>query len=73
MIDAMAIVDYAVQVATDAIRTTTVHRTLGKSPGLLEFHRRDMIMDLPFGVDLLILRNKRQEIFDYNLRRENFI
>ena len=31
-----------------------------------------MIMDLPFVADLLLLRNKRQELIDYNLQRENY-
>ncbi len=70
MAHATAVIDYALQVATYAMRTT-VHRTLGISPGSLVF-QRDMIMDLPFVADLLTLRNKRQELIDYNLRRENY-
>ena len=68
--NANAMVDYALQLAIYAMRTT-VHRTLGIAPGSLVFHR-DMIMDLPFVADLLLLRNKRQELIDYNLRRENY-
>ena len=49
----------------------TAHQTLGVSPGALVFHR-DMIMDLPFVADLLVLRNKGQQLIDYNLRRENY-
>ena len=49
----------------------TTHRTSGVSPGAVVFHR-DMIMDLPFVADLLLLRNKRQQLIDYNLRRENY-
>ena len=41
-----------------------------ESPGALVFHR-DMILDLPFVADLLLLRDKRQALIDYNLRREN--
>ena len=67
---ARAMVDYALQTAAYAIRATT-HRTMGLSPGAVVFHR-DMIMDLPLVADLLLLRNKRQALIDYNLRRENY-
>ncbi len=70
MAHATAVIDYALQVATYAMRTT-VHRTLGISPGSLVF-QRDMMMDLPFVAVLHTLRNKRQELIDYNLRRENY-
>ena len=69
MADANAVMDYALATASYAMRTT-VHRTLGVSPGALVFHR-DMILDLPFVADLLLLRDKRQALIDYNLRREN--
>jgi hypothetical protein len=49
---------------------TTVRRTAGVSSGAIVFHC-DMFMDLPFVADLLLLRNKRQALIDYNLRREN--
>jgi hypothetical protein len=68
--NASAMVDYSLQLAVYAMRTT-VHRTLGIAPRSLVFHR-DMIMDLPFVSDLFLLRNKRQELIDYNLRRENY-
>jgi hypothetical protein len=58
------------QTAAYAMKATT-HRTLGVSPGALVYHR-DMIMDLPFVADLLLLRNKPQQLIDYNLRRENY-
>ena len=61
---------YALRLAVYAMRTT-VHRTLGIAPGSLIFYR-DMIMDLLFVADLLLLRNIRQELIDYNLRRENY-
>jgi transposase InsO family protein len=67
---ANALIDYALQTAAYAMKATT-HRTLGVSPGALVYHR-DMIMDLPFVADLLLLRNKRQQLIDYNLRRENY-
>ena len=40
------------------------------SPGALVFHR-DMLMDIPFMADLLLLCKKCQTLIDYNLRREN--
>ena len=45
---------------------TTVRRTAGASPGAIVFHQ-DMIIDLPFVADLLLLRGKRQALVDYNL------
>ena len=62
-------VDYALATASHALRST-IHRTLGTSPGALVFHR-DMFIDLPYIADLLLLRDKRQALIDYNLRREN--
>ncbi len=67
---ANGLVDCALQTAPYAI-TATTHRTMGLSPGAVVFHR-DMIMDLPLVADLLLLRNKRQALIDYNLRRENY-
>ena len=52
------------------ILRTTVRCTAGASSGTIFFHR-DTFFDLPFVVDLLLLRNKRQALIDYNLRREN--
>jgi transposase InsO family protein len=69
MPSAAAAVDYALSIASHALRAT-VHKTLGLSPGALVFHR-DMLIDLPFVADLLLLRDKRQALIDYNLRREN--
>jgi transposase InsO family protein len=69
MANAEALVDYALATASYAMRCT-IHRTLGISPGALVFHR-DMLMDIPFVADLLLLRDKRQALIDYNLRREN--
>ena len=63
------VIDYALQMSVYALRTT-VRRTAGVSSGAIVFHR-DMFMDLPFVADLLLLRNKRQALIDYNLRREN--
>jgi transposase InsO family protein len=59
-------IDYALAVASHALRAT-VHKTLGVSPGALVFHR-DMFFDLPYIADLLLLREKRQAVIDYNVR-----
>ena len=67
---ANGMVNYTLQTAAYAIRAT-IHRTMGLSPGAVVFHR-DMIMDLPLIADLMVLRNKRQALIDYNLRRENY-
>jgi transposase InsO family protein len=63
------VVDYALATASHALRST-IHRTMGVSPGAIVFHR-DMLMDIPYVADLLMLRDKRQAKIDYNLRREN--
>jgi hypothetical protein len=55
-IAANAVIDYLLQTAAYAMKATS-HRTLEGSPGVLVFHQ-DMIMDLPFIADLLVLRNK---------------
>lgn len=47
-----------------------VHQTLGFSPAALIFHR-DMVLDIPIIANLEILRRKRQELIDGNLRRKN--
>jgi hypothetical protein len=66
---AEALVDYALATASHALRLT-VHWTLGTLPGALVFHR-DMFLDIPYVADLLLLRDKRQALIDYNLHREN--
>ena len=67
--NAKEIIEYALSLASYSLRAT-YHRTLGISPGALVFHR-DMIVDVPFVANLLLLHNKRQAVIDYNLRREN--
>lgn len=62
-------VDEALAAAQYSLRTS-VHTTLGISPGAIVFHR-DMILDVPYVADLLLLREKRQALIDYNVRREN--
>ena len=47
-----------------------VSRSLGTSPGVLVF-RREMLLDLPFIVDLYQIQQRRQAIIDENLMRQN--
>ena len=67
--EAERLMDYALANACFAMRAT-INRTLKMSPGSLAFHR-DMTMDLPFVANFLQLRDRRQALIDYNLRREN--
>jgi len=68
-VNARAAVERAISIASHALRITT-HSTLGYSPGSIVFNR-DMLLDIPFVADLLLLREQRQQRIDYNLKREN--
>jgi hypothetical protein len=46
------------------------NRALGVSPGAVVFHC-DMLIDVPYVANLLLLREKRQAVIDDNLRQEN--
>ena len=48
----------------------SVSRALDTSPGNLVF-RCDMFLDLPLFADLVTIRDKRQQLIDENLRRQN--
>ena len=63
------ILDQVIGTVSHALRTT-IHRTLQVSPGASIFHR-DMLLDIPYIVDYLRLRERRQAQIDTNLRREN--
>ena len=58
-------IDDALQLVEDAIATTvyttrvSVSRALGVSPGAMVF-RRDMFVDLPILIDLVLIQEKRQ-------------
>ena len=69
MQEAGAIVDGALATAMHAMRCS-VSRSLGIAPGSLVFHR-DMILDIPLVADLIMIREKRQQLIDENLRRQN--
>eukprot|EP00934_Nitzschia_sp_Nitz4_P003898 Nitzschia sp. Nitz4//scaffold257_size48314//306//683//NITZ4_007082-RA/size48314-processed-gene-0.28-mRNA-1//1//CDS//3329544427//3888//frame0 len=49
---------------------TSVHRTLGISPGAFAFHR-DMLLNLPIFADLALIQQRRQVLIDRNLARQN--
>lgn len=66
---APALVDEALGIAIHALRCS-VHSTLGVSPGAAVFNR-DMWLDIPYIVDWILLREKRQLVIDENLRRAN--
>jgi transposase InsO family protein len=67
--EAEDIVDRALATAQLALRTV-VHSTLGASPGAIVFHR-DMLLEVPYVADLLMMRDNRQAMIDYSVRREN--
>jgi hypothetical protein len=47
-----------------------IHRTLKISPGAIVFHR-NMIINVPLLAELITLRDRRQQLIDYNLQRAN--
>ena len=63
------LVDNALSTSLHASRST-IHRTLGMSPGSIVFHR-DMFLNIPLRVDFAILQAKRQIVIDDNLHRAN--
>ena len=63
------LVDNALATALHASRST-IHRTLGMSPGGIVF-QRDMFLNIPLQVDFAILQEKRQLVINDNLRRAN--
>jgi transposase InsO family protein len=67
--EATQLVDRALATAQLALRTV-VHTTLGVSPGAIVFHR-DMLLEIPYIADLLLLQQNRQALIDYNVLREN--
>jgi hypothetical protein len=66
---ATQLVDRAHATAQLALRTV-VHTSPGMSPGAIIFHR-DMMLEIPYVADLLLLQHNRQALIDYNVRREN--
>ena len=68
--------EQAIQLVKDALATTvyatraSVSSALNTSPGNLVF-RRDMFLDLPLQADLVLIRDRRQQLIDDNLRWQN--
>lgn len=69
MANANELVDEALSITAHALRSTA-HSTMKTTPGAAVFHR-DMLLDIPFLVDWISLRNKRQLLIDENLRKAN--
>jgi transposase InsO family protein len=66
---AYELVDTALASAQYAVRAS-VHRTMGLSPGAIVFHR-DMFHPIPLLINYNDLRERRQQVIDYNIRRAN--
>ena len=69
LLQAQQLLDDALATTMYATRTS-VSRALGTSPGNLVF-RRDMFVDLPLQADLVLIRDRRQQLIDENLRQQN--
>jgi hypothetical protein len=67
--EATTLIDHALSSASHAMRAAT-HRTLNVSPGAIVFHR-DMMLNVPLIAELITLRDRRQQLIDYNLQRAN--
>ena len=67
---AYEMVDTALASAQFAVRAS-VHRTMGLSPGAIVF-QRDMFHPIPLLVNYNDLRERRQQVIDYNNRRANY-
>jgi transposase InsO family protein len=63
--DARTMVEYCLATASYLLRCAA-NRALGVSPGALVFHR-DMLIDVPYVANLLLLREKKQAVIDDNL------
>ena len=62
-------IDEALALAMYAMRST-VHTTLGSSPGSIVFSR-DMFLNIPLVADWHMLTKRREHLINYNLMREN--
>ena len=67
--DCQELLESALASAIFALRST-VHTTLGMTPGSIAFHR-DMLLNVPIIADLQILQQKRQNKIDYNTEKSN--
>jgi hypothetical protein len=64
--DARTMVKYCLATASYSLRCVA-NRALGVLLGAVVFHR-DMLIDVPYVANLLLLREKRQAVIDDNLR-----
>lgn len=67
---AASVVDNALAACCHAMRCAASKALSNHTPGEVVF-RRDMLLDIPVLVDLLLLRDNRQLVIDDNLRRQN--
>ena len=63
------LVDKALSIEQHALRTS-VHTTLGSSPGALAFSR-DMFLNVPLASDWHAITQKREHLVNYRLERQN--
>ena len=63
------LIDEALSICAHALRTS-VHTTLGSSPGALVFNR-DMFLNIPLLADWHAITTKREHVINENLRRMN--
>jgi len=62
-------VDEVLSIAQHAMRSS-VHTTLGSSPGALVFSR-DMLLNVPLSSDWHAITQKREHLVNYRLMRQN--
>ena len=67
--EANLVMDTALQTASYSARAA-IHHTLQTTPGELAFHS-DMLLNIPFIVDMQLLRDKRQVLIDEKLMQVN--
>jgi transposase InsO family protein len=65
-----AVINKALTIASNAVRTATSSALGGASPGAVAFGR-DMLMNIPYIADFIALRNQRQLKIDKALVKEN--
>jgi len=63
------LIDSALATASHAMRAN-IHLGLGSSPGALAFGR-DMFLDIPLTADWLVIQQRREQLVNESLRRQN--
>ena len=69
LVEANELIDEALSICQHALRTS-VHTTLGSSPGTLVFNR-DMFLNIPLLADWHAITTKREHVINENLCRMN--